>query len=249
MRQRDSRPRNLRVGLLDLELERVEQVGRKVRQVWDRREADLDSRRLEEEADWEGRDHLVLEQEPTVGAPSRSQCRVPPALGEADADYGNHVDSSDFPALGAAPTHASQSQAPQPPATTSNHHHLSPHQMYMQGAPGLPPPPPPGMGLSPGQQPNGLSGDLRGEDFPALGAPGEGKERVCQASYASQISLIVPVVDGRIPADGTTTFPTNTERRFHIPLNFRYTLHESSNGELRDWHDRLYMVKNKSENE
>lgn len=47
---------------------------------------------------------------------------------------------------------------------------------------GLIPPPPPGIGgpaTSPASQANGIMGEsLRGEDFPALGAGPDGKDRV-----------------------------------------------------------------------
>jgi hypothetical protein len=94
-------------------------------------------------------------------------------------------DPNDFPALGSlnpsqhlptsSSTYAAQAQ-PSGGSSTSSQPHLP---MYMQGMGTLAPPPPPGIGPATPQSTgtNGLLENLRGEDFPALGAD---KERVCR---------------------------------------------------------------------
>ncbi len=96
-------------------------------------------------------------------------------------------DPNDFPALGSHPSHSNMTYAaqtqPSQPSNTSNQHPQLVQQMFMQQQQmgGLVPPPPPGIvgpAASPSSQVNGMMENLRGEDFPALGAGPDGKERV-----------------------------------------------------------------------
>ncbi|CAD6583700.1 MAG: hypothetical protein TREMPRED_003636 [Tremellales sp. Tagirdzhanova-0007] len=99
------------------------------------------------------------------------------------------ADPNDFPALGSHPvlsnsSYAAQAQPSQnSPALNPQHPQLA-QQMFMQQQQmgGLVPPPPPGIGGpadSSSAHTNGMIGDnLRREDFPALGAGPDGKDRM-----------------------------------------------------------------------
>ena len=121
------------------------------------------------------------------------------------------TDPNDFPALGSHPvlsnsSYAAQAQPSQnSPALNPQHPQLA-QQMFMQQQQmgGLVPPPPPGIGGpadSSSAHTNGMIGDnLRREDFPALGAGPDGKDRVGGRSTEGRSFLTKSAVaDGKLP--------------------------------------------------